>query len=257
MRSFASRTAFAASILFLVAARAHGVSDSTRSRLSLGLSFGGGLGYRTLAITSPSTVADQIAQRRNEQEEPSLAYGVRGSLAYRLNERWSLEAGLGYAQLGWRSEQDYSGLTFGDVIDPRTGFIYNTTDAAIPARSTITDLFHYLELPLGITLNLGHGRWRSISAIGLAPAVLLAASTRAVNEFPDGRLEEDTYDQGDPYSTFNLFPYVSTGIAFQAGERWELSLKPGVRYGALRIIDSTVTGHVFMGTVDLGVRIRL
>ena len=61
----------------------------------------------------------------------------------------------------------------------------------------------------------------------------------------------------EAFKAFNLFPWFGTGVAFHPGGRWEWRLQPTVRYGALRIIDTPITAHLFSGTVDLGVLFRL
>ncbi len=55
-----------------------------------------------------------------------MAFGGGLCTAYRLSERFSLEAGLGYARFGYAYSVDASELTFRDVIDPRRGFVYNS-----------------------------------------------------------------------------------------------------------------------------------
>jgi hypothetical protein len=110
---------------------------------------------------------------------------------------------------------------------------------------------------LGITFNFGRGRWRSVSALGIAPAKLIAVKDASKSTYTDGREEKDVRDITDHFSSFNLFPYLSSGIAFRAWDRWELRLQPTVRYGLLQILDAPVTGHLYMGSIDLGVRFEL
>jgi len=162
--------------LIVLVSLSQGQTDSTR-RWTIGAGVGAGLGYRTLSRTTPSTIADAIIRSRDEREEPRIALGGHVGAGYQLSNCIGLEAGIGYAQLGWQQRIDIRDLTFGDPIDPRRSYIYGT-DSAIPERITFIDVFHYLDLRLGATLTLGQGRWRSISALGVAPALLVAARTR-------------------------------------------------------------------------------
>jgi len=248
---------FSLLLSFLVLASvSQGQTDSTQ-RWTIGAGVGAGLGYRTLSITEPSTIVDWIVRSRDEREEPRIALGGHLGAGYRLSRRFGLEAGIGYAQLGWQQRIDLSDLTFGDQIDPRRGFIYSTADIAIPERWVFSDVFHYIDLRLGATLTLGQGRWRSVTALGVAPAVLIAARIRTFSEYADGRRTRESQKPMETFNTFNLFPYFGTGVAFHPGGRWEWRLQPSVRYGTLRIIDAPITAHVFSGTVDLGVRFAL
>lgn len=225
-------------------------TDSTR-RWTIGAGVGTGLGYRTLSITEPSTTVDWIVRLRDEREEPRIALGGHVGAGCQLSRRIGLEAGIGYVQLGWQGQFDAGNFIFRDPVDPLQ------TDPALPERVTFSEVFHYLDLRLGATLTLGNGRWRSISALGVAPALLIAARTRMHTEYAGGRLTRESREPVETFNTFNLFPYLSTGVAFHPGGRWEWRLQPSVRYGAMRIIDTPITAHVFSGTVDLGVRFML
>lgn len=242
--------------LLALANVSQGQADST-SRWTICAGAGAGLGYRTLSSTTSSITADRIIRSLDEREEPRMALGGHVGAGYQLSRRIGLEAGLGYAQLGWQQRVNLSDLNFGDQIVPRRGFIYNTGDIAIPERWVFSDVFHYIDLRLGANLTLGQGRWRSVTALGVAPAMLIAARSLTFSEYADGRRTRESQEPMETYNTFNLFPYFSSGVAYHPGGCWEWRLQPSVRYGALRIIDAPLTGHLFSGTVDLTVAFRL
>jgi len=158
--------------------------------------------------------------------------------------------------MGWLSRFDFSGRNFGDIIDPINGAILQP-DPFLPSAFTRHDIFHYAELRLAATMSLGKGRWSSISTVGIAPAFLIEAKTRTISEFADGRMERSSGPAFDSYERFNLFPFVSTGVAFRSGDRWEWRLQPSVRYGALQIIDAPITAHIYSGTLEFGVLFAL
>jgi len=242
--------------LVMFASISQGQTEST-SRWYIGAGVGAGLGYRTLSRTSPSTMADLVIRSRNEREEPRMAHSGHVGAGYQLSRRIGLEAGIGYMQLGWQYRIDIKDLTFGDMIEPRHGYIYQTTDVAIPERITCNEIFHYLDLRLGATLSLGQGHWRSVSALGVASAFLIAARTCSSSAYSDGRRTHESREPMETFNAVNLFPYFGTGVAFHPGGRWEWRLQPTMRYGVLRIIDSVITAHLISGTVDFGVRFTL
>lgn len=177
-------------------------------------------------------------------------------MGYRLSKHWGIEAGVGYSRLGWKQRVDFSALSFGDQIEPRRGFIYATNDIAFKSI-TFIDVFHYLEFPIGVMFQCGNGKWSSISSAGVAPTMLIAEEVRTVKRYESGKPERQSESSQYDFNTFNLFPYLSTGVAFRPWERWEFRLQPTVRYGLLQIIDTPVTGHLYMGSIDLGVRFEL
>lgn len=148
-------------------------------------------------------------------------------------------------------------LIFGDMIDPRRGSVYATNDLAGLETFTFGSNFHYLTVRLGVLFTVGQGHWRWSSSVGVAPALLLDARSTTVSTYQNGDRTKEVRAASDPYRDLGLFPYVSTGVAYHTGGRWEWSLRPTARYGVLRIIDAPISGHLFSGTVDLGMRYSL
>lgn len=79
---------------------------------------------------------------------------------YRLSDHFGLEAALGYTLRGWA--WDLSSLSFGDQIDPRRGYSYDTPGDLESVRMD----HHYLIIPLRATFTLGKGRVQWISGPG-------------------------------------------------------------------------------------------
>lgn len=246
----------ALSLIMLCASAAQGQGEAP-SRWSLHAQAGAGGGYRNLSATGSSATIDAIMDGRNDREEYRIALGGHLGLGFQLTRRISLDAAVEYHQVGWKEHFDLSQLTFGDMIDPRRGLIYQTNDVAIPQRSTTQTIFHYLGLRLGAGLTLGEGRWRSITSIGVMPAWLFAARKRTHAEYVDGREDVVSRPPAEKFNAFNLFPYLGTGVAYNPGGRWEWRLQPTVRYGTSRIIDAPISASLFSGTVELGVRFTL
>jgi hypothetical protein len=234
----------------------HAQNTVPEGRWSIGASAWSGGAYRTLLNTNGSDLADRIMDTRNEREEWDVAIGGGFHAGYRLSDRFSLEAGVAYARFGYSNTVELSELTFGDLIDPRRGFVYNTDDVP-PESWRLMDRFHYLEIPIGVVMELGHGRWRSSTTLGVAPAFLLAAQGLTVRTYADDQKERESFDLPGDYASFNLIPYFSTGVSMHSGGRWQWSLRPTFRYGALKLIDTPVSARVYSLTLDLGVQFSL
>ncbi len=249
------RPTFLISILFVAAA--HGqVVQPTAKRLHLGVEFGYGQAYRTLSTTDDSETSSAIVDSRNSRETTRAAFSGSLFLGYALSDRWVIEAGLGCTRLGYQSKIDGDDLSYGDMIDPRRGFIYSTNDIP-PASIRLIDDFYYVEVPLRLRMNLGKGRFRSTTAVGMAPAYLIAANSRSVFTYADGDKEATNYDDTDQFLRFDLFATISTGVSYRLKERLEFRLEPMFRYGLLRITDTPVTGHLWSAGIGMGCTVRL
>lgn len=144
----------ALSLVMFCASAAQGQGDAP-SRWSLHAQAGAGGGYRNLSASRSSATIDAIMDGRNDREEQRLALVGHLGLGFQLSRRFDLDAAVGYHQVGWQQHFDLSQSTFGDMIDPRRGYIYQTNDVAIPQRSTTHAIFHYLSVRIGAGLTLG------------------------------------------------------------------------------------------------------
>ncbi len=195
---------------------------------------------------------------RNGFETPTHALGGQLLAGYRLSENFLIETGVGFAQFGWQHRIDFSELTFGDPIDPRRGFIYSTgANDALPERAVFIDKLHYVSIPLGACMELGRGRWRSTTVIGASASFLIDATHRSVVNHADGSRRAERSAQPFDFASFNLIPYLGTGVAFQSSDRWQWQLRPTLQYGAARIIDAPVSAQVYSLSLAAGVRIGL
>lgn len=242
--------------LFLALTSNAQLNKTGNSGWSIGMNAGAGVGYRTLYANREDFTTASILLSRDSREEPRVAIAGSFRIARQFSKRFGFEAGVGYHQLGWQYGSDLSELTFGDLIDPRRGFIY-ATDTEVPVEASFIDIFHYIEVPLAFTVTLGRGKLRSVSAVGIAPSFLVTANAVADYIYANGRTERSRYEPVGAFKTLNAVPFFSTGLAIKAGSRWELRLQPTVRYGLVDIIDAPVTAKVYSGTLEAGVRLAL
>lgn len=215
-------------------------SQGQDRRFFVGIQASPDLAYRSLELVDRNTFSEVIIDARNRLEVPRL--GFTGSLVAgcALSEQFALEAGVGYSLHGWAL--DFSELSFGDQIEPRRGFIYNTNDVI----SSLNREFHYLNLPVRATLTLGKGRLRSISSVGASASILLKANSVSVINGDRNVLQQDGYN------AFNLFPMISSGVAYALGENGALRLEPTFRFGALKLRDYPIAERLWSAGLQLG-----
>ncbi len=210
-----------------------------------------GIAYRNLVSTEGDAHWNDHIAFRNSFEEPRFAYGGGLSCALGLSDRFSVEGGLGYSLMGYQFNMH--DLTYGDMIDPNRGFIYETNDVPRAVRYS----FHYAELPLRLVFHCGKGRFRWISAVGLTTSYLLKSTSTMVTVDAGGSSERKTSDSSYDYNTVGLFPTVSTGVSYRLNDHIELRMEPQARYGVLRIIDAPVSAHLWSAGVGFGFMWRM
>ena len=226
-------------------------SAPAASEWKLGMSVSPGIAYRSLMATAGDGSWDNYVTSRNDYEEPRFVYGGSLYCALGLSDRFSVEGGLGYALMGYQLNMGQ--LTYGDMIDPNRGFIYETNDAPRAIRYS----FHYAELPLRLVFHYGKGRLRWISAAGLTTSYLLKSTSTMVTVDTGGSTDRSTSESSYDYNTIGLFPTLSTGVSYALNDRMELRLEPQARYGVLRIIDAPITTHLWSAGVGFSAMWRL
>ncbi len=216
------------------------ISHGQHGRFFYGLQASPDLAYRSLELVDRNPSSEVIIDAMNRLHLPRLGYTASLVAGYELSERWTLEAGAGYALHGWG--WDLSQLTFGDQIDPRRGFVYNSNDVT----GSIQQEFHYLNVPVRTTLTLGKGRLRSISSVGASAGILLKANSVTIANGDRNVVELDSYD------TFNIFPMISSGLTYAMGERGALRLEPTFRFGALKLREDPIVERLWSAGLQLG-----
>lgn len=112
--------------------------------------------------------------------EESAAVSHQLSLQSRLETGRRLKPFAGLTWSVYRLRTRVVGLTFGDMIDPQNGFIYDTSSEPIHSVS-ITRQYQYLRLPLGVNLTLGNAENQHMEIqFSVSPDVLLRSHGRRV-----------------------------------------------------------------------------
>ncbi len=209
-------------------------------RFFIGIQTSPDLAYRTLELVDRNPSSEVIIEALNTLHTPRLGYTASLVAGYALSEQWAMEGGIGYALHGW--SWDLSQLNFGDQIEPRRGFIYNTEDML----GSISQEFHYLNVPVLATLTLGKGRLRSISSVGASVSFLLKAHSVTVWNGERNVVEQDDYH------ALNFFPMISTGLSYAMGESGALRMEPTFRFGVLELQDGPISERLWSAGLQLG-----
>lgn len=243
------------SLLAYLPAKSQALPDTT-GRWSIGVVVAPGIAYRTLSVTSTLPIASTIMHERDQWEDPRSNVCGQIALRYRLSPLFSVESGIGYALMGWQQRIDVSALTFGDMIDPRRGFLYPTSDI-IPSSMRLLDSYHYVEIPVQVSLHLGRSRFRSVTSIGISTSYLVRYSHTVITEYADGSHHRSSTDQTSSFKQFGVFPTISSGVSYQVSDRMQLQMQPTFRYGVLNVIDAPITANLWSAGIAFGAWMRL
>lgn len=206
--------------------------------------------YRTLSASGSDAFVSNVMDSRNDREEPTFGFSAGASARYDLTAHWGIELGAQYAKRGYASKP--MELTFGDIIDPRYGFIYETPDGPRPSRIRYIYNYHYVDVPLQAVFHAGHGRFRFMAGVGIAANILLKATSTGIMDFSDGSTTRHTAEQIQDYKTFDLSPLISLGADRRIGQHLSVQVVPTFRYGVLKIIDAPITAYLWSAGVNVG-----
>lgn len=237
-------------MLFLAAIH---LSAQETPRLQLGLSFSPDYCFRSIINNDGSSGSGSIISSRDSNEKGKIGYTTGLNLIYNLGPTLGLELGLHYSNKGYQYVSGY-GLTFGSMIDPRTGFAYTS---GTPTSVRFRYNFHYLDVPLKVNFTFGHGTVRFVASAGAALNVLFSEKVRAVIKYDDGHTERNSYTSTYDYNTINISPLVSAGIDLQLGSNSNLRIMPVFRYGVVKIIDDPVSARLWNAGIHIGYYIGL
>jgi hypothetical protein len=235
MRLFLALIFFSSAIM----AQNDGTATKKKRNVSIGAIFFGGMCYRTLEALDKSNVyVPTIIDDRNDREIPKIGFTEGLSVVIDLTKSISLETGLIYSCLGYKS--DLSGLTFGDVIDPRFGFVYQHTDFSYDAM--IYNI-NYLSIPIKVKYTITGNRLQLLMSGGVLTNVFLDAQT-LVKATIDGE-EVTTYsDQNtNDYKATSFAGTFGIGGNYNISDHFRVSLIPTGQYSFTRLTHSDYIGE--------------
>lgn len=232
------------SLLFaLLTFAAVGYAQNSTNKWQVGLNISPDICYRNIFITE-GKVSDQttaVINLRNSAEKPKLSYSGGLSVVYQHNPKLSFQAGLNYANLGYKSEI--------------AGFI-GPVEEDFPLSAKDINNFHYFEVPAKVNFIFGEDRLQYSVGAGLSSAYLIENNNTVVLYYADSTTREHLQNQ-DPYKPFNLFATLNVGLLYQLSNKWQLKLEPTFRYGLLRTSDTPVSGRLYNFGLSSGIYLTL
>ena len=134
------------------------------NKIQVGVNFSPDYCFRTLKNNDGSLTSSSILKSRNENETGKLGYTTGINVIYNLKKSIGIEVGIQYSNKGYQTKmQDF---TYGSMIDPRTGFVYNTSGQT-PIQGEFIYNDYYIDIPLKVNFCFGKKKIRFITSAGL------------------------------------------------------------------------------------------
>ncbi len=223
-------------------------------KISIGVVFSPDYCFRTIKDNEGSTTTNGIVNNRALIESPKISYTTGVFSSYNISNKLALSLGLQYSNKGYKTVMN--DLTYGDIVDPRRGFLYST-GGSTPTNVQLTDQYHYLDIPLKVNYVLGNGKLCFISTTGITVNILLGTSTKLSYTYSDGSKDNKTekYDYGT--NRFNLSPEVGIGLGWRISPAGSLSFVPTFRYGLLKTFNTSITEYLWSGGIVIGYSVSI
>lgn len=180
------------------------------------------------------------------EETAKLGYTIGISSRLNITKKISIESGLLLSNKGYKN--NFSGLTFGDMIDPRRGFIYNTQNT--PRKVEYIYSYYYLDIPIKAAFTFGQRKIHFFAAAGITPNILIKTTEKSIITYQNGDTDNDSHDALFNYNRFNLSPTVSVGLS-KITAKSILKIEPYFSYGILKIIDALTTAYLWNCGINL------
>jgi hypothetical protein len=191
-----------------------------------------------IAINPSAAFALDTDEGETQQLRPSV--NLDFNVNYFFLSRWSVSAGLAYANTGrkydspYRTESDYNEIGF----DPTTDPILSGGGVGEPSPGTgrpyirsrnITQAYHFLAVPLRVTYHGNAERsWRPYVSAGLAPRLLLLQREEETKYYSDGSTDRSARDyEAEPFH-FSLM--LSGGVTHDLANGHQVFVGPNLQW---------------------------
>ena len=211
--------------------------------------------YRTLTNTDDNPFNSFITDFRNNDEKAKYSYTAGLNIYYKISKCTGFEAGVQYSNKGYQSKTD--DLTFGDLIDPRYGFVYATIQGPVPTTARFIENYNYLDIPLRAIFSLGKKKLSFVASIGITANILLKATETVILEYENAASKRERNAQSYNFKKINLSPTISLGADYKISKRLNLRAEPTFRYGILTIIDAPISEYLWNGGINISCYYKL
>lgn len=161
---------------------------------------------------------------------PKFGFTSGINACYIITKHLSIDFGVQYSKKIYDVKTN---LTFGDMIDRRRGFVYNSNESVVNTRSN----YNYVDIPLKANLTFGKKKLRLICSVGITTSLFLKATSTS-------------FVVGNNYNRINLSPTVSAGIDYKINNKRFFRVEPTFRYGLLKVSDNLTSQYIWNAGIN-------
>jgi hypothetical protein len=224
------------------------------NRYQIGITTSTDIGYRTLEIQNADQYTQGIADDRESYEAPALGFTVSGQITKRFPGNFGIGLGLQYAKRCYKSV--HNELTYGDMIDPRKGFIYDT-DTSVPVAITLVYHFNYVDMPIQLNYFIGKRKIKGVVSLGGSLNYLVNDRTCILKTMADGSKATSKSERLSDFRPFNFTPQLSAGVEWSLNDKSSIRVEPIARYGVMKIADTPITEYLWSYGLNIGYHFKL
>jgi hypothetical protein len=222
------------------------------NKWNLGVDVSFDLGFRTLIDNANSETSSFIISSRNDMEFIKPAFTVGITAIRNLKKKWALIGGISYSRKGYSSKIE--NLVFGDMIDPRQGFVYATSENFDAVQFNYH--LNYLDIPIKATYKFGkqeneYGR-KWYAGLGVISSYFINEVVTSKKTLDGKKISKDSYSDTGGFNKFMFSPAVYFGTYRLNAFNHQLRIEGNFKYGVTNIIDTNVSARLWSCGLSLG-----
>jgi opacity protein-like surface antigen len=214
------------------------LSETSPKRQSIGFTFSPDYCYRSLNADDEN---ESIASFRDSSETPKFGFTTGFNYAFQLSKRFTLEAGILYAEKGEKLKLESTVLPT-NPDDPITSVIFLSRT-------------HYLYLDVPVKLNyfITTKKVKFFVSGAISPNVFLTEKSffRAIYKNEKLPISRGFGDNG--FSRINLAFTAGLGVRYDLSEKFYLQFEPLYRRSITSIINAPIQGYLYSFGLNTGI----
>jgi Outer membrane protein beta-barrel domain len=215
----------------------------------VGLNMGLDHSFRTLRNNDGTATSAEIIQLRNQLETSLICSSVGLNVGRRLKKQFSIEAGFLYSVKGYQTH--WLDMINGGIIDPRTGFSSDTTNA-MPLAVQFESHFRYVDFPLRLNWSFGQKKIRAIIGSGVHTGMLIDHASTAVYKYANGLFEGKEASSTTGVRSTVFTAHWSLGLEWKASTRGKLRMEATGRHNLMDINQAPVAERLWSVGCNMG-----
>jgi hypothetical protein len=222
------------------------------NKWNLGVDVSFDLGFRSLIDNANSETSSLIISSRNDMEfiKPGFTAGI--NVIRNLSKKWALVGGVSYSRKGYSSKME--NLVFGDIIDPRQGFVYNNSENF----DAIQFNYHmnYIDVPIKATYLFDEQeseyfrKW--YAGLGLVSSYFINEVVTSKKTLDGKKVGKNSYTETEGFDKIMFSPAIYFGTYRLNAFDHQLRIEANFKYGVTKITDTNVSATLWTTGISIG-----